>query len=239
MRELLFVLIQVVANIIQAITGFAGGPIAIPPSMALVGVGNAKAAITMLLWFVTMIVTIQNLKYIHLKQLGIMLAFMIAGMIPGVWLFDRLPTKALMIIYGVIVVLIGLDKLFRTNSQELKKPWNYVALLFAGVMQGMFTSGGPFLALYATTAMKDKKEFRATVSSIWAVLNIYLMFNMFRSGMYTGYVLKLTGFSMIPVFAAIWIGNRINHRIDQKTFLKLVYVLLMISGGTLLFTAFS
>ena len=169
MRELLFVLIQVVANIIQAITGFAGGPIAIPPSMALVGVGNAKAAITMILWFVTMIVTIQNLKYIHLKQLGIMLAFMIAGMIPGVWLFDRLPTKALMIIYGVIVVLIGLDKLLRTNSQELKKPWNYVALLFAGVMQGMFTSGGPFLALYATTAMKGKKEVRATGSSIWAV----------------------------------------------------------------------
>ena len=86
MRELLFVLIQVVANIIQAITGYAGGPIAIPPSMALVGVGNAKAAITMILWFVTMIVTVQNLKYIHLKQLGIMLAFMIAGMILGVWL---------------------------------------------------------------------------------------------------------------------------------------------------------
>lgn len=237
-REIVFVLIQVIANIIQAITGFAGGPIAMPPSMAVVGVANAKAAITMILWFVTMIVTIQNLKYINPKKLAIMLGFMIVGMLPGIWLFDKLPTKILMIVYGVIVILIGLDKLLRSNSKELKAPWNYIALLFSGVMQGMFTSGGPFLALYATTAMKDKKEFRATVSSIWAVLNIYLMFNMYRQGMYTGYVMKLTGISIVPVLAAIFVGNKINHKIEQKTFLKLVYILLIISGVTLLLNAF-
>lgn len=238
-REILFVLIQVMANTIQAITGFAGGPLAMPPSMALVGVNNAKASITMILWFVTLIVTFQNLKYMNLKKLGTMLFFMIIGMIPGVWLFDKLPTKILMVIYGVIVVLIGLDKLLRKNAGELKKPWNYVALLFSGVMQGMFTSGGPFLALYATTAMKDKKEFRATVSAVWGVLNIYLMYNMFRQGMYTPYVNKLTIISMIPVFFAIFVGNKINQKIKQETFLKLVYVLLIISGGILLFNAFS
>lgn len=209
-----------------------------PPSMALVGVGNAKAAITMILWGVTMIVTIQNIKFLNPKKLGIMLFFMILGMIPGIWLFDRLPTKILMIVYGLIVVAIGVDKLLRKNSKDLKTPYSYVALLMSGVMQGMFTSGGPFLALYATTAMKDKKEFRATVSSIWAVLNIYLMWNMFRQGMYTGYVMKLAGMSILPVFAAIWIGNKISHKIKQETFLKLVYVLLIVSGGILLLNAF-
>lgn len=209
-----------------------------PPSMALVGVGNAKAAITMILWLVTIIVTVQNLKYINPKKLGIMLFFMILGMIPGIWLFDRLPTKILMIVYGLIVVAIGVDKLLRKNSKDLKTPYSYFALLMSGVMQGMFTSGGPFLALYATTAMKDKKEFRATVSSIWAVLNIYLMWNMFRQGMYTGYVMKLAGMSILPVFAAIWIGNKISHKIKQETFLKLVYVLLIVSGGILLLNAF-
>lgn len=209
-----------------------------PPSMALVGMGNAKAAITMILWLVTIIVTVQNLKYINPKKLGIMLFFMILGMIPGIWLFDRLPTKILMIVYGLIVVAIGVDKLLRKNSKDLKTPYSYIALLMSGVMQGMFTSGGPFLALYATTAMKDKKEFRATVSSIWAVLNIYLMWNMFRQGMYTGYVMKLAGMSILPVFAAIWIGNKISHKIKQETFLKLVYVLLIVSGGILLLNAF-
>ncbi|MDO5331853.1 MAG: sulfite exporter TauE/SafE family protein [Bacillota bacterium] len=238
MKELLFVLIQVVANIIQAVTGFAGGPIAIPPSMALVGVENAKASITFILLVVTAIVTVQNIKYINWKKLAIMLAFMIAGMLPGVYLFSILPTKVLMIVYGTIVVLIGIDKLVRKSSKDLKTPWNYAALLFAGVMQGMFTSGGPFIALYATGALKDKKEFRATVTPVWTVLNIYLVYNMYKSGFYTDYVIKLSGIALIPVFGAIFIGNKINSKIEQKTFLKLVYVLLIVSGGTLLFTAF-
>lgn len=239
MKEFLFVIIQVIANIIQSVTGFAGGPIAIPPSMALVGVENAKASITFILLIVTAIVTVQNIKYINFKKLGIMLFFMIIGMIPGVWLFDKLTTKILMIIYGTVVVLIGVDKLLRKNTKDLKSPWNYIALLFAGLMQGMFTSGGPFIALYATTALKDKKEFRATVTPVWTVLNIYLCTNMFRQGFYSDYVVKITGLAIIPVLGAIFIGNKIAAKIEQKTFLKLVYVLLIISGGILLFTAFS
>ena len=239
LKEILFVIIQVIANTIQAITGFAGGPLAMPPSMALVGVNEAKASITLILWIVTMIVTLQNIKFINPKKLGIMVGLMVVGMVPGMWLFSILPTKILMVVYGVIVVIIGLYKYFAKNSKDLEPPFNYIALLASGLMQGMFTSGGPFLALYATTAIKDKKEFRATVSAVWAILNIYMIFNMYQNEMYNPYVFKLTGISMIPVFFAIFIGNKINKYIKQETFLKLVYILLIISGAILLFNAFS
>ncbi len=238
LREILFVLIQVAANVIQAVTGFAGGPLAMPPSIALVGVNDAKAAITLILWIATLVVSVQNLKYINWKQLGIMLSFMIVGMLAGLWLFDILPIKALMIGYGIVVVLIGVKKLFFPSSKKMPVPWNYAALLLAGVMQGLFTSGGPFLVLYATDAIKEKKEFRATVSTIWTVLNIYMIFNMYRSEMYTTYNLGLAAASIIPVFAGIFIGNRINKKINQAAFLKLVYILLILSGGILILNAF-
>lgn len=238
MKELIFVIIQVLANIIQTLTGFAGGPLAMPPSMALVGVSDAKAAITLILWIVTMIVTIQNLKFINPKKLGIMVGIMIIGMIPGIWLFSVIPTTFLMIIYGSIVVIIGVFKLLSKKDKDIKPPLNYIALLLSGIMQGMFTSGGPFLALYATTAIKDKKEFRATVSAVWAVLNVYLIYNMYRNDMYNPYVFKLTAISIVPVFLAIFIGNKINKYIKQETFLKLVYVLLIVSGAILLYNAF-
>lgn len=239
LREILFVIIQVAANVIQAITGFAGGPLAMPPSIALVGVNDAKAAITLIFWFATMIVTLQNLKFIKWKKLGIMLGFMIIGVFVGLGLFEILPVKALMILYGIVVVLIGVAKLKLPSDRKLPVPWNYVALFLAGIMQGMFTSGGPFLVLYAADALEDKKEFRATVSTVWAVLNIYLVFNMHRSGMYNSYVYGLTAASIIPVFIGIYIGNRINKKIDGKAFLKLVYILLILSGGTLLLNAFT
>ena len=235
--DILFVIILMLANIIQAITGFAGGPLAMPPCIALVGLSDAKAAITLIFLISTAVVTFMNIKLINPKKLAVMILFMVIGMIPGLWLYDKLPTKILMIVYGVIVVLIGFWKLFAKNGTEIKKPFNYIALILAGAMQGMFTSGGPFLALYATSAMKDKREFRATVSSVWVILNIYLCTNMYTKGMYNGHTVRLTLYSLIPVGIGIVIGNLINKKIRQETFLKLVYILLILSGGTLLLNA--
>lgn len=237
-REILFVIVQVCANIIQAITGFAGGPLAMPPSIALVGVNDAKAAITLILWIATLIVTVQSIKLINWKKLGIMLFFMFIGMSAGLMLFNYLPTTILMIAYGLVVMAIGIKKLFFPSDRKMMPPWNYGALVLAGVMQGMFTSGGPFLVLYAADAMPDKREFRATVSTIWTVLNIFMIVNMAHDGMYTTYSLGLAGASILPVFLAIFVGNRINKKINQASFLKLVYVLLIASGGLLLLNAF-
>lgn len=238
LADILFVIILMLANIIQAITGFAGGPLAMPPCIALVGISDAKAAITLIFLVSTAVVTFMNLKLINFKKLAIMILFMVIGMIPGLWLYDHLETRVLMIVYGVIVVLIGLWKLLSRKNTDMKKPLTYIALIVAGCMQGMFTSGGPFLALYATSEIKDKKEFRATVSAVWVILNIYLCSNMYSKGMYTDHSLKLFLFSLIPVGVGIVIGNKINKKIRQETFLKLVYVLLILSGGTLLLNAF-
>ena len=87
-REILFVLIQMAANIIQAVTGFAGGPLAMPPSIALVGVNDAKASITLILWFATAYMTVRCIKDINWKQLGIIISFMPALLAPIIFSFN-------------------------------------------------------------------------------------------------------------------------------------------------------
>lgn len=239
MKEILFALVLFIANVIQALTGFAGGPISMPPCIALVGINDAKAAITFIFLVSTAVISIINIKNIKVKNLAIMIAFMLIGMIPGMWVFEVLEPKILMIIYGVIVVLIGIWKLLSKGNTDLKKPWNYIALIVAGIMQGMFTSGGPFLVLYATSDIPDKKEFRATVSSIWAILNIYMCARMYNNGMYTPYTWKLVLYSAIPVAIGIVLGNIWGKKIKQQTFLKVVYCLLIISGSLLIVNYFT
>lgn len=238
MKTFLFVLILTLTNIVQAITGFAGGPIAMPPSMAVVGASDAKAAITLIFWFSSMFVTVRNFKDINFKKLGIMVGGMAVGVIAGMWMFDALPLTILMLIYGIVVVLIGLKKLVFPSTKEIAKPLRYASLLLSGLMQGMFTSGGPFLALYSTAEIKDKRTFRATVSTVWSVLNVYMVLSMYRKGMYTPYSIKLVAYSIVPVIGAIALGNYLNKRMKQETFLKLVYVLLIISGSLLIFNYF-
>lgn len=239
MKTFLFVLIISLVNIVQSITGFAGAPIAMPPSIALVGVSDAKAALTFIFWFASLFVTVRNFKEIDFKKLGVMLGFMIFGVVTGMWMFSNLPMTYLMLAYGIVVVLIGAKKFFFPSQKELPKPARLGALLLAGLMQGMFTSGGPFLALYSTVEIKDKRTFRATVSTVWTVLNTYMCASMYSKGMYNAYTWKLVGFSVLPVTLAIIIGNYLNKKMQQQTFLKLVYVLLMISGSLLIFNFFN
>ena len=239
MNTVLFVVIQFFVNIIQAITGFAGAPIAMPPSIALVGASDAKASITFLLWLSSLTVAVRSVKDINFKQLAIMIGGMIPGVVAGLWLFSNSPLKILMLIYGIVVVLIGLKKLIIPSKKNLPKWAQYVAIILAGLMQGMFTSGGPFLALYSTAAIKDKREFRATVSSVWSLLNIYMIISMYKSGMYQPYTCKLMALSVIPLFLAIFIGNILNKKMKQDSFLKFVYILLILSGSLLIYNYFS
>ncbi len=238
MKTVFFVLIQFFVNIIQAITGFAGAPIAMPPSIFLVGAQDAKASITFLLWLSSLTVAVRNFKDINFKKLGIMLACMVPGVVLGLWLFSNSDLTILMLIYGIVVVLIGLRRLFFPPKKDLPPVLQYAALILAGLMQGMFTSGGPFLALYSTAAIKDKRQFRATVSSVWSTINIYMIITMFNKNMYEEYTYKLIAFSVIPLFLAVFFGNRLNNRMKQEVFLKLVYILLIISGSLLIFNCF-
>lgn len=240
MKILLFVLIQIVANVIQAITGFAGGPLSMPPSMALVGVEASKAVITLIFVFAPALIVIQNRKYINPRQVVKMMAIMAFGFLPGLWLFNHLAAKPIMILYGIIVALIGLWKLiqsYREHKENENRFLGYVALVSSGLMQAMFTSGGPFMVIYASSAIKDKNEFRASVSVVWTILNILMVADMARQGMYTPFTIELFAWSIIPVFLAVYVGNRIANKINQKTFIKIVYLLLVISGAMLLMNA--
>lgn len=234
MHAILFVIVQAFANLIQAISGFAGGPLAMPPSMQLVGVNTAKCVITFIFFISTTVLTVQYRTYINKKQVVKMTLIMLIGFLPGMWLFDKLPTTIIMIVYAILVIFIGIWKYVKPASVGLNGPLGYIALIVAGAMQGMFTSGGPFAVIYASSALKDKNEFRASLSAVWAMLNLYMTIRMYQGGLFTPEAIRLSAYSIVPVFLAIFAGNRISQLLNQKTFHKIVCVLLIISGSLLL-----
>ncbi|MCR5673373.1 MAG: sulfite exporter TauE/SafE family protein [Lachnospiraceae bacterium] len=232
---ILFVFVQFFANFVQAVTGFGGGPISMPPSMALVGAADAKAAVTCILWLTCIFISIREIKNIDLKQLGIILAGMIPGVLAGMWLFSNLPIRILMLIYGIVVILIGGRRLFFPSQKELPRAARICALILSGLMQGMFTSGGPFLVIYAVSAIPDKNKFRATMSTVWSVINTYMVGSMIAGGMYAGHSKMLVVYSMVPVVLAIFIGKKVSDRLDRELFLKVIYALLIVSGALLIY----
>lgn len=234
MRNILFLIILFTANVIQAITGFAGTLLAMPLSMMLIGVHEAKAILNIMAVLSCLILASKSRKHIQPKILLNIIAWMAVGMVFGIWIFEHLSLNILLPFYAVMIILIALKKLLIKNEIKMSKWMLNGVLLAAGIIHGMFVAGGALLVVYASTVLKNKENFRATVAAVWVVLNTGLMISDFVQGYMTPGVIKMAGISILPLLLAIYVGNKIHERIDQKVFMKITYALLLASGISIL-----
>ena len=169
-----------------------------------------------------------------------MTGIMLVGMAAGIWL-KRFFTGNPSLLYktlGVIVIafaLMNAVKFFRNkDDKELPEPVSVILLILSGVVHGMFVCGGPLLVTYASGKMRDKDEFRGTLSAVWILLNGIL----FAADIYEGYFIpstvRLTAISVVILAGALVIGSFISKKMSRKVFLILTYILMLISGASLL-----
>ena len=234
MRNILFLIILFTANVIQAITGFAGTLLAMPLSMMLIGVHEAKVILNIMAVLSCLILASKSRKHIQPKILLNIIAWMAVGMVFGIWIFEHLSLNILLPFYAIMIILIALKKLLIKNEIKMSKWMLNGVLLAAGIIHGMFVAGGALLVVYASTVFKNKENFRATVAAVWVVLNTGLMISDFVQGYMTPGVIKMAGISILPLLLAIYVGNKIHERIDQKVFMKITYALLLASGISIL-----
>lgn len=234
MRNILFLIILFTANVIQAITGFAGTLLAMPLSMMLIGVHEAKVILNIMAVLSCLILASKSHKHIQPKILLNIIAWMAVGMVFGIWIFEHLSLNILLPFYAIMIILIALKKLLIKNEIKMSKWMLNGVLLAAGIIHGMFVAGGALLVVYASTVLKNKENFRATVAAVWVVLNTGLMISDFVQGYMTPGVIKMAGISILPLLLAIYVGNKIHERIDQKVFMKITYALLLASGISIL-----
>ena len=232
----LFLLIVLAAFTVQSLTGFGGPLIAMPLGISAVGLATAKPVVTLCAWLSAAIVALKNRKVIVLPELFKMTGTMLVFMLAGLWLFKNVQMNFLQVIYGIIVMCIGVKKLFFPSDKPMPKWVSPLAICLAGVMQGLFVSGGSFLVIYAVGAIPEKQKFRATLSGVWALLNIFLLGSYFFDGSFTQPVISASLLSLIPLTAAVVCGSLLAGKLNQKVFLKVAYILLIVSGAVLLIT---
>ena len=95
-REILFFLILFGANLIQAITGFAGTLLAMPPSMQLLGVDEAKSVLAVLDQLSCLLIVLTGFRHINWKEFGKMAVLMVVGMFAGMKIFEAFPIQQLL-----------------------------------------------------------------------------------------------------------------------------------------------
>lgn len=230
MTEILFTIVIFISMFVQAVTGFGGPLLAMPLAIVISGVTLAKPVVTICAWVAGALVAIPMWKDINWKEMWKMTVIMLFGVIAGMWAFDTVNMNFLLILYAVVVFGIGVKKMFFPSKGDLPNTIQYTCLGLAGIMQGLFISGGSFLVVYALERLKEKSEFRATLSMVWTLLNTYILTTYYFNGIYTAPVLKLAGIVIIPELIAIFLASKFTKRLNQLMFLKMTYAILIVSG---------
>jgi uncharacterized membrane protein YfcA len=240
-NELLFYAVVLIANIFQGITGFAGTVLAMPASLFLVGYGVAKPVLNVFGFFSGIYVFAGNHSNVDTKVLTKILLIMGMGVAGGILIKSLVDIHArwLYIVLGIFVSAVACYGLFAKKKEKrtgspVQNLLDGILLLSAGIIHGIFVCGGPLVITYLTNRLPDKTKFRATISTVWIVFNGVIMITDILSGAFTAPVIKELCIATPFLLGGMYAGSVLVQKMDQSFFMKLTYVLLLVSGISLL-----
>lgn len=232
-KEILLQVIILISNILQVIAGFGGNMIAVPLSLRLMDLGSLKMVLNSFSLVGCIILMFQTWSHINWKEMTKMTVGMVSGMAIGVMIMSFASLDYLLYGYGVFVIIIGLCKLFRRKEIKCPHKLLLVVILVAGIIHGMFLSGGTMLVIYAMSVMKEKKEFRATLNCSWVFTGLIYMIYDIAAGNFTSINIMRSLIGMATLAVSIPVGNYLFNKIDQNRFVKMTYSLIVIAGMTM------
>jgi len=169
------------------------------------------------------------------SELAWMVPFSLAGAIAGVTLLVALPQAATIAGIGLLLVAYSLYSLTQGEAVRfVSQAWAPVAGFIGGAFGTLFGVGAPPYAIYLTHRMRDKLSLRATLSNM-VIFSVSIRALVFTVG---GLMLadRVIGFAMLVPFclAGLWLGNRLQARISRGGLLRVVSILLLLIGVSLL-----
>ena len=257
--ELLFYLVVLLTHVIQGITGFAGTILAMPFSLKLVGMDVAVPVLNMLGLVSGIYVTAGSHKHIVRGKLKRILLVMGSCVLLGLALRSLLSGRPQLLYYilGCVILAIavhgiygmlkgrkqadsGAENAAAGNSAAgaetpREKAVSLLMLAAAGLVHGMFVCGGPLLIAYLTQRVKNKENFRATISVVWIFLNGVIFLTQIFAGQWNAELWLVQLKSLPFFFGGMFIGSRLYKHMSQRFFIALTYALLLIAGLTLFF----
>jgi uncharacterized membrane protein YfcA len=165
------------------------------------------------------------------------LPLMLVGLAIGLALFERASGGALQRAYGLFVVAIAASELWRArhaagNGAPLAPVTSRAALLGAGVIHGLFSSGGPIVVYTLGRLGIEKSVFRATLMALWVVMGTALTIAYAIAGHVSRETLAASA-ALLPILGvALVAGEWLHHRLDEQRFRLVVYALLVVAGLT-------
>jgi uncharacterized membrane protein YfcA len=179
-------------------------------------------------------IIIQNWHYIEWNHVKKLTLYCLPGYIIGTYLMDVLPSETLLKIFAIFLIAYGLQNILAPNFHPpsfLKKFF----VIVGGFIQGLTTTGAPFVIMGCRDEFKDKTSLRASMALFFCIGNIY---RFIQNSLTSGSALQATieyWWICFPLILSAIVGYAIHKKIPEQIFKKLIIILLTLIGIIFLF----
>lgn len=247
----LFALIAAVAGLTQTVAGFGFMLVALTFGALLFPVAELVPVALPLSLLSSIWVSFDQRRLIDRPLLlRVILPAMVCGAAVGFVLSDHAPAAALKRALGMLVLgFVGL-RLWQglrarratqhhdgeaANAPRPWPPWLRSGVIFAaGVVQGLFGTGGPLLVLALQGSRLPAGPFRATLMAVWVCLNSTLVTALALDGRYDSALLLRFAVAAPAVAAGVWLGQWVAARLSAGRFQVAVHGMLTCAALALL-----
>ena len=232
-------LVAFAGALIFGITGFGSALITIPLATHVVPLPTALALFVVVDLACALTIGLENPKNAVRAEWTRLVPTILAGTALGVTLLVHLPRQAGTALLGAFVVSYALYSLARHAPANVIRPaWGWLAGLAGGITSTLFGAGGPPYAIYLSHRGLTKEQFRATMGFATMTSISLRLVAFFVTGLLLDSRIWLSELLMVPAaLTGIYISKKIFLRVSRETLLRVVALLLLASGGSLLFRA--
>ena len=187
-----------------------------------------------------LVVTWVYRKHIDWKLAIAPLCMVLAGDVLGVLLLKNVDVTAMKMVFGVVLILLSVEQLWRELRGKPGKTAHPALMLLlgisAGVLCGMFGVGA-LLAAYFARVTTDDMTYKGTMSVIFMVENTFRVIAYSVTGLLTLQSLQNAAMLLPFMGVGLFLGIRLSSRMNPRAMRLVITVMLLISGLPLLLTS--
>jgi len=174
------------------------------------------------------------------RELMLLIPFMAAGIIAGVWLLVQLRPELLLGGLGVFVVLFGASYVLKRGQGFPLPGWAAAPIgAFGGATSAVFGIGGPIYVFYLAGRSGSPDQIRATMPVIFMFTTVARIALFITAGLYSPAALVAAA-ALMPVMAlGVWAGHHLHLNLSRDTVIRVMGAVLVLSGISLIVRAWS
>jgi len=233
--------ILLAAYFIRGITGFGSGLISVPLLALFLPLQFVVPLILLLDFTASIIIGGLTLRRVQWSEVGVLIPFGLVGVAIGTSLLVNLPKTPMLVTLAIFVLVFALRSLMNLQaSKPISRWWAIPASLTGGTVGGLFGTGGPPYIIYLAHRVPHKSDLRATLSVLFFTEGLARIVSFLLAGLLMTADVWFAYFAALPVvLAALYAGGHVHVGLSQDRMTRLVGLLLLVSGLSLLTKAMS